>query len=264
MTALEGGYPGGIAAYVKNARDLLRSSAAGENPFDNMRPEMPDGVKLDYGSSAFSESEERGLRVFPQCACVLVAGGLGERLGYTDIKVSLPVQVTTGASYMELYVQQLLSMQAYSNAVNGTSHVVPLAIMTSDDTHAKTVALLREHNDFGAAPGQIVIMKQEKVAALVDNDAHFAMDEKDPYVIETKPHGHGDVHTLLASTGASRGPAWRRRTHVWIERRCPHRSHGLQCRFGAALGGRGAQVHCVLSRYQRAVLHGHDRRDRRV
>ena len=149
----------------------------------------------------FSESEARGLKVFGDCACVLVAGGLGERLGYTDIKVSLPVQVTTEMTYMELYVQQILAMQNYANTVNGTSKTVPLAIMTSDDTDRHTRDLLDKHANYGMAPGQITIMKQEKVAALVDNDAHFSMDEKDPYVIDTKPHGHGDVHTLLASTG---------------------------------------------------------------
>lgn len=50
-------------------------------------------------------------------------------------------------------------------------------------------------------------MKQEKVAALTDNDAHFALEEGDPYTLDTKPHGHGDVHTLLASSGLAR--AWR-------------------------------------------------------
>ena len=42
-------------------------------------------------------------------------------------------------------------------------------------------------------------MKQEKVAALLDNDAHIA--SVTPYELDTKPHGHGDVHTLLCSSG---------------------------------------------------------------
>ncbi len=96
---------------------------------------------------------------------VLVAGGLGERLGYTDIKVSLPVQITTDMTYLELYVQQILAMQRYSNKVANTNGTVPLAIMTSDDTHLKTVALLEKHNYYGTLPGQITLMKQEKVAA---------------------------------------------------------------------------------------------------
>lgn len=35
---------------------------------------------------------------------------------------------------------------------------------------------------------------------MLDNDAHFAQ-EKGSLTIETKPHGHGDVHTLLHLTG---------------------------------------------------------------
>ena len=42
-------------------------------------------------------------------------------------------------------------------------------------------------------------MKQEKVCCLINNEAHFAM-EKGKLLIETKPHGHGDVHTLLHMT----------------------------------------------------------------
>ena len=44
------------------------------------------------------------------------------------------------------------------------------------------------------------------MAALVDNDAHISMSESDPYSIDTKPHGHGDVHTLLGSSGLA--AAW--------------------------------------------------------
>lgn len=40
VRGLERGYPGGIAAYLKNAKALLRSSAAGDNPFEGMRPEV--------------------------------------------------------------------------------------------------------------------------------------------------------------------------------------------------------------------------------
>ncbi len=167
--------------------------------------QVPEGRKIEYGSPEFVTAEEGGLQAFHKCAMVLVAGGLGERLGYTDIKVSLPVQVTTEMTYLELYVQQILAMQRYSNKVSGTDSVVPLAIMTSDDTHLRTLALLEKHNYFGAAPGQVTLMKQEKVAALTDNDAHIALE--DPYTIETKPHGHGDVHTLLCSTGLAK--RWR-------------------------------------------------------
>lgn len=40
----------------------------------------------------------------PDCAFVLVAGGLGTRLGYSDIKVSLPVESTTCETLLGLCV----------------------------------------------------------------------------------------------------------------------------------------------------------------
>jgi UDP-sugar pyrophosphorylase len=92
---------------------------------------------------------------------------------------------------------------------------VPLAIMTSDDTHARTVSLLAESRNFGMAEGQIVLLKQEKVAALLDNEARMALAAGgDGYVLDTKPHGHGDVHTLLASSGLAAAWAAEGRSHV--------------------------------------------------
>ena len=73
--------------------------------------------------------------------------------------------------------------------------------MTSDDTHRKTLDLLAQGDYFGLAREQVHVLKQEKVACLTDSDARLARDPKDPAQIETKPHGHGDVHGLLHSSG---------------------------------------------------------------
>ncbi|KAK7291219.1 hypothetical protein RIF29_06181 [Crotalaria pallida] len=50
-------------------------------------------------------------------------------------------------------------------------------------------------------PTQVTLLKQEKVACLDDNDARLALDPHNKYKIQTKPHGHGDVHSLLYSSG---------------------------------------------------------------
>jgi UDP-sugar pyrophosphorylase len=97
----------------------------------------------------------RGTPTVADCACVLVAGGLGERLGYSGIKVALPTETTTGTTYLGLYCKEILALQASSNALAGTSNVVPLAIMTSDDTHQRTVDLLAANGNFGMAEGQV-------------------------------------------------------------------------------------------------------------
>jgi len=40
-----------------------------------------------------------------------VAGGLGERLGYSGIKVELPSQLSTGDSYLKFYIKAILALQ---------------------------------------------------------------------------------------------------------------------------------------------------------
>ena len=74
--------------------------------------------------------------------------------------------------------------------------------MVSDDTHDRTVALLKSHNYFGMNPDHVSIIKQENVPALIDNSAKLAVNEKTGLVF-TKPHGHGDIHNLLFDSGVA-------------------------------------------------------------
>lgn len=45
------------------------------------------------------------------CGFVLVAGGLGERLGYGDIKLRLPSETCSMTPYLQLYIRQILHLQ---------------------------------------------------------------------------------------------------------------------------------------------------------
>jgi UDP-sugar pyrophosphorylase len=58
----------------------------------------------------------------------------------------------------------------------------------------------------------VVLLKQEKVAALVDASASFALEPTGQALV-TKPHGHGDVHLLLHASGLAE--AWRARGKAW-------------------------------------------------
>ena len=49
--------------------------------------------------------------------------------------------------------------------------------------------------------------------ALIDNDAQFSL-ENGKLVLETKPHGHGDVHTLLHMSGLAK--KWKEAGKKWI------------------------------------------------
>eukprot|EP01052_Picozoa_sp_SAG31_P018417 SAG31_NODE_1304_length_8894_cov_22.532689_3_plen_384_part_00 len=202
LMELDSQYPGGLVQYCSNAVTLLAASKAGENPLAGLSPSVPTGVSLAAGTEPFKTAEATGLMSVRDTGFVLVAGGLGERLGYGGIKVALPTETTTGKCYLALYIEFLLAMQERARELAGDDSVLlPLAIMTSDDTHAGTVDLLEQNGYFGMDPAAITLMKQNKVPAIADNAGRLALDPGNPYTLLTKPHGHGDVHSLLVQTG---------------------------------------------------------------
>lgn len=202
VAKLNSSYPGGLKSYIKTARELLADSKAGKNPFDGFAPSVPTGEVLTFGDDTFINYEQAGVKEAKNAAFVLVAGGLGERLGYNGIKVALPAETTTGTCFLQNYIECILALQESScRLAEGKCQEIPFAIMTSDDTHSRTQVLLESNSYFGMKPTQVKLLKQEKVACLDDNDARLAMDPKNKYKIQTKPHGHGDVHALLYSSG---------------------------------------------------------------
>jgi len=188
-------YPGGLTAYTQNARRLLAEAAAGANPFEGCTPEQPDIMDLSSFDAAYDEAEAEGLRCFAESAVVLVAGGLGERLGYSGIKLDIPVEVTETTSYLAHYASVIKA------ASNRLGHRIPLIIMTSRDTDEGTRASLAANQNFGLADGQVMFLRQELVPALSDMKASLALEKK--YKLLLKPHGHGDIHTLLHTSGTA-------------------------------------------------------------
>ena len=213
LTHLDRSYVGGLLRYIQNARRLLEDSRKGVNPFEGCKPSVPEGENLDFGSSDFLDVERRGVEAAADAAFVLVAGGLGERLGYSGIKLALPSESASGICFLQLYIESILALQKKAQ-VSRKERILPLAIMTSDDTHSPTIELLESRNYFGASKDQITLLKQEKVPCLADNEAHLALSQKDSFSIQTKPHGHGDVHALLHASGLAK--QWQKDGFKWI------------------------------------------------
>lgn len=227
---------GGLVSYLNRAKKLLESSKNNENSMKGYKAVIPSlGTELQPLSSEFHRYEEIGMNEISKCGFVLVAGGLGERLGYNGIKVELPVETTTHTSYLELYCKQILAFQAFScryeasssssiismkgisidRSGNGSDSIplllpvvkknvlLPLVIMVSDDTLDKTVKLLEKHSYYGLKKEQVTILKQSKVPALMSNDAQMVLKGNHSYVIDSKPHGHGDIHSLMYSSSTA-------------------------------------------------------------
>ena len=189
-------YPGGLPAYIRNARALLKESATGANPFAGCTPVEPETVDLSAFGASYEEADAVGLRCFAETAVVLVAGGMGERLGYHGIKLDIPVETTECTTYLGHYTSVLRA------ASRRLGRDIPLVIMTSRETRAGTEATLAANKNFGLALGQITLLNQELVPALADIDAHLALGKK--YHLDLKPHGHGDIHTLLHTSGTAK------------------------------------------------------------
>lgn len=193
---LEKIYPGGVLEYVNRAIKLLEDSKNGVNPYEGYTPSIPTGIDMIIGSNEFHNYEKNGIEKMAEVGFVLVAGGLGERLGYPGIKISIPIEFQTNTSYIEFYINHIKAFQKHARKFTNQEINIPLCIMTSDDTHSQTQELLSKNNNYGLE--EITIVKQEKVPALLNNYGHIAFTENsDGIVLETKPHGHGDVHTLL-------------------------------------------------------------------
>lgn len=99
---------------------------------------------------------------------------------------------------MKYYIEFILAFQEKSGATE-----IPLAIMVSDDTNTQTIELLEKNNYFGMKKSQVILMKQQKVPALLDITAKLALTPNKLEIL-SKPHGHGDVHTLLFHEGIAK------------------------------------------------------------
>lgn len=202
VVELDSDFPGGLAEYCDRARVLLNNSKMGLNPFEGFVPEIPTGIRVETNSKEFHEHEMLGMTQMKSTCFVLVAGGLGERLGFSSIKIGLPLTLLDkDLCYLKYYCDYISAFETRARrSLNEFEAMedfyIPFCIMTSGDTHEKTVSLLDQEKYFGLRKDQVTIVKQEKVPALLNNDAKFSVSP-DKLEIETKPHGHGDVHTLL-------------------------------------------------------------------
>jgi UDP-sugar pyrophosphorylase len=108
-------YAGGLKGYIANAKNLLAASAAGDNSFDGYTPDIPEGVSLGYGQSDFVRYEKAGVAAAAQAGFVLVAGGIGERLGYHGIKIGIPAELARGLCFLQLYIEHIRALQYLAN-----------------------------------------------------------------------------------------------------------------------------------------------------
>ena len=123
---------------------------------------------------------------------VLLAGGMGTRLGSDDPKGMYNIGITKDVYIFERLIANL------TDVVKETNTFIHLFIMTSDKNHKKTTEFLKEQNYFGYREDYVHFFKQE-MAPATDYEGKVYMEGKGK--LATSPNGNGGWYSSMAKAG---------------------------------------------------------------
>jgi len=123
---------------------------------------------------------------------VLLAGGMGTRLGSDDPKGMYNIGITKDVYIFQRLIENLMDVVKPADAW------VPLYVMTSDKNHTATVNFLKEHDYFGYNSDYITFFMQE-MAPASDYEGLVYMEEK--WKISTSPNGNGGWYSSMYKWG---------------------------------------------------------------
>ncbi len=165
-----------------------------------------DGLRRPAIEARMAEFESVGVKAIQEgkVAAVLLAGGMGTRLGVDGPKGAYDIGITKP---LYIFEQQLRNITDVTNKCGVT---VPFYIMTSDKNHDQTVAFWKEHNFFGYPESEIKFFKQE-MAPAVDYDGKIILETKDTPALS--PNGNGGWFASMQKAGLvedlhKRGVEW--------------------------------------------------------
>ena len=138
--------------------------------------------------------ENAGLDAIRQgkVGAVLLAGGMGTRLGFDKPKGMFNMGVTRPLYIFECLIRNLLEVVEKAGAF------VPLFIMTSEKNDEDTREFFQEMKYFGYNPEFVHFFVQD-MAPAVDPDGKILLEEKGR--IATSPNGNGGWFTSLVKAG---------------------------------------------------------------
>ena len=167
-------------------------------PIEGMDVEEIDAKREEYAKIGYEAIKEG------KVAALLLAGGMGTRLGFDKPKGELNVGIDK-----TLYIFQCL-INNLMDVTNVAGKTVPLYIMTSEKNNDETIRFFEEQNYFGYPKEDVAFFVQE-MAAAVDYDGKLLMEE--PGRLATSPNGNGGWFSSLQKAGLledvhKRGVEW--------------------------------------------------------
>lgn len=127
-----------------------------------------------------------------EVGAVLLAGGMGTRLGSDAPKGMYDIGLTKPVYIFERLIENTMEIVRQSGAW------IPFYIMTSDKNHEATVRFFQEHDYFGYDREHISFFKQE-MAPASDYDGKVYMEAKSK--ISTSPNGNGGWFISMERSG---------------------------------------------------------------
>lgn len=125
---------------------------------------------------------------------VLLAGGMGTRLGSDDPKGMYNIGITKKVYIFQRLIENLLDV------VREAESWIPLYVMTSDKNHEATTAFLKEHDYFGYNNEYVTFFMQD-MAPACDYEGKVYMEK--PWKISTSPNGNGGWYTSMHKWGVA-------------------------------------------------------------
>jgi UDP-N-acetylglucosamine/UDP-N-acetylgalactosamine diphosphorylase len=147
--------------------------------------------EIKAGAAAF---EAKGLEAIRagKVGAVLLAGGMGTRLGSDDPKGMYNIGLTKEVYIFQRIIENLLDV------VNKADAWIHLFVMTSDKNHDKTTKFLKEHAYFGYKEEYVHFFKQS-MAPAADYNGNVYMESK--HTISSSPNGNGGWYISMVDSG---------------------------------------------------------------
>jgi len=161
------------------------------------RAEPPRAMRLDGSGAQFSAKDARArgaeLLAAGQVAMILVAGGLGTRLGFDQPKGLFEIGPLSNRSLFQILLEHLLAVSRRYGVR------IPLYVMTSPATDAVTRDYLARHGWFGLPQADCRIFCQGTMWAVDDQFERILLERPDSLFLG--PDGHGGMLTAFCKSG---------------------------------------------------------------
>ena len=152
-------------------------------------------MQLDEINVKKEEFNSKGIEAIKagKVGAVLLAGGMGTRLGSDAPKGVYNIGVTRDLYIFECLINNLMDV------VKLTDTWIHLFVMTSDKNNDATIQFFKEHNYFGYKEEYVTFFKQE-MAPASDYQGKIYLEEK--WKMSTSPNGNGGWFVSMKRCGA--------------------------------------------------------------